>query len=211
MKMMCSLPGGGVGGAPLLEANMMSLTTGVCSPCPVESLHSDHKPLSPPPCLHQAAVSFWAPCKPQSPCGDPGHGLRPFNLSSFCCLTSYSPDLPSHGGGLLEPETSLSLSPFTHTHTHTHTHTPPAHQHSPSPSCSSEHRRWGPGRWEKQTLKPASPVAFLGYAVYWSTAQPHSLPTWAQGKFSLSLQPVFSLVYGYNPPAQPSRQESALL
>ena len=75
MKMMCFFLGGGVGGAPLLEANIMTLTTGVCTPCPVETLHSDRKPLIPPPCLHQVAVSYCAPCKPHSPYGNPDHCL----------------------------------------------------------------------------------------------------------------------------------------
>ena len=110
-----------MGEALLLEANIMSLTTRVCSPCPVQSLHSDHKPLSPPPCPHQVGGSFWAPCMPQSPYGNPDHGLWSFNLSFFHCLTSSSPDLPSHAGGLLEPGTSFSLPLPSHTHTHTHT------------------------------------------------------------------------------------------
>ena len=154
MKTMCFFLGARVGGTLLLEANVVSLTTRVCSPCPQAS--------QPPPRPHQVGGSFWAPCKPQSPYGSPDHGLWSFNLSFFHCLTSSLPDLPSHAGGLLEPGTSfflpLSLSPFIHTHTYTHT--PPAHQHSPSPSCFSEHRGWGPRRWEKQTPKSASPHSF---------------------------------------------------
>ena len=146
----------------------------MCSPCPVQSLHSDHKPLSPPPCPHQVGGSFWAPGTPQSPYGNLDHGLWSFNLSSFHFLTSSSPDLPSHAGGLLEPGTSfsltLSLSPFIHTHTdthtHTYTHTPPTHQllllhHT---SLSTEDGDQGGERNRPLSLLP--PIAFLGYAFH---------------------------------------------
>ena len=171
----------------------MSLTTWVCSPCPVQSLHSDHKPLSPPPCPHQVGGSFWAPGTPQSPYGNLEHGLWSFNLSFFHFLTSSSPDLPSHAGGLLEPGTSfsltLSLSPFIHTHTDTHTHVhphttnPPA---SPSPSYFSEHRGWGPRRWEKQTLKSAPPHSFSRLCIsltHYSAAFPSHLSSVQRASF----------------------------
>lgn len=161
MKTMCFFLGARVGGTLLLEANVVSLTTRVCSPCPQAS--------QPPPRPHQVGGSFWAPCKPQSPYGSPDHGLWSFNLSFFHCLTSSLPDLPSHAGGLLEPGTSfflpLSLSPFIHTHTHTPTHHQPTSilllHHA---SLSTEDGDQGGERNRLLSLLP--PIAFLGYAVY---------------------------------------------